>query len=382
MGRRIIILIIALASTTSCLLVDPYESKVEEEVVFAGNPAEEIVPGEFSWETMVYRDVEILNSNTTVYNCQNEIIADGLPMGKYRIAVNGDDSIQCIQNTYVSFSASPRSEGENTISFPSEDGMGTFMVEDLFPYQGDMDFNDIVFSFSIKYYLTAGNNDKVSKMTVKISPKAMGGNSDMVGIGLKFNDLQGRISKVSGASLEGSNFTDMAENGTENGQSHCTVVPLIGDMRSLFATGEGFLNTFVSLENVSSSSSEITIEFEQGYYPDYSSVVEYIGSADVTDGVSFFVTVDSRSKEIFTKGNTPTDKFDYSLFKNTGREDFSNEENFVWAIQNASEIAYPQEMVSIYEAYPSFNNWVNSLGNEDKGWYKSPETGKIFNFAI
>lgn len=382
MGRKIIILLLGLSLTTSCLLVDPYESKVEEEIILQGAPkAEESAPSEFTWETMVYQEIEINNTNTSVLNRAGEVIAEDLPIGKYLIPKNSDDSLQCMQITYVTMGMN--SEEDITISFPSEEGMGSFMVEDLFPYQGDKDFNDIVFNYSIKYFLVGGTNNKVSKMQISVLPKAMGGNAEMVGIGLKFNSFQGKIAKVTGASsMEGSFFSQLAANGTEEGQTSCTVVPLVGDIRSLFASRKGFLNTFASLPQVESSMVTVEIEFEQGSCPDYSEVVNHIGSTDMPGGVSFFVTVDSRGKEIFTKGNAPTDKFDFSLFKATGREDFSNEDNFVWAIQNASQIDYPQEMVSIFEAYPKFINWVNSLGIEDNDWYQSPEMGKIFNFAI
>lgn len=384
MGNKLIILFLGFTLATSCLILDPYESKVEDEVVFqSAETVNTAVPSEFSWESMVYENVEILNSNTTVYNRQGEVIAEQLPLGKYMIPRNANDSIQCIQNTYVTFGASPCSESAKTITFPSEKSMGSFMVEDLFPYQGDMDFNDIVFSFSITYYLDDENEGKVSKMAVKILPKAIGGNAEMIGVALKFNSFEGKISKVSGASsLTGSNFTDISSNGTESGQNNCTVVPLVGDMRSLFASRQGFLNTMVSNDAVSSSPATVEIEFAEGNYPEYSSIINHILSNGKSGGVSFFVTVDSRGKEIFTKGNTPTDKFDYSLFKATGRTDFSNEDNFVWAIQNATQIAYPQEMVSIFDAYPKFRNWVNSLGTEDNGWFQSPETGKIVTFAI
>ena len=39
----------------------------------------------------------------------------------------------------------------------------------------------------------------------------------------------------------------------------------------------------------------------------------------------------------------------------------------------------PLESTHIFEAYPQFENWVETGGNESNDWYTTPNSEKVFN---
>lgn len=385
--KRLTTILLITATISSCV------SKPQEEttgLLFStGGPEEtntvtvgSTIPDGFEWETIKYQAIEVNNTNTTVYNSKGELIADDLPMGSYILPMRYNDSIVAVQEINITLAPSlsgsySNSDGQdNLLYFPSKGQYGTFMAEDLFPYRGDRDFNDVVFGFNYSYNI-ASDGKSVKQMIVSISPRAIGGNAQEIGVGLKFYSSSLKIASVEGSSVSNSGlFGTLNNNGTENGQHSCTVVPILDDLRSHFDENNGFLNTFKDHPQISSSNINVIITFEEGYYPAYNDLVQHIGSEDW--GVSLFITIDNRSKEIFSKGNTPTDKFDTELFRTTGKEDFSDSDNFVWAIQSTEFIAHPAEMMAITNAYPSIADWMLSGGKLNSDWYLSPDNSSLF----
>lgn len=376
--KKLIYILLGTAMIAACTIEAPTETTG---IIFGGSDESQIsnIPSEFNWENMKYQQMEIINTNTTAYNRKGELIADDLPLGTYLIATKCSDSLILVQETFVTIGSKAEentTEDTHHIYFPSKGSYGTFMAEDLFPYKGDMDFNDIVFDYSFDYELVNSGKD-VKSLTISINPRAVGGNAQEIGIGLKFYTPNVNIASVTGNSIsEDGLFGAVNSDGSEAGQSSCTVVPLTDDFRSHFESREGFLNTFDDRSPIASEKINITVNFQEGSYPEYSSLVQNLNSE--LSGISLFIVIDSRGKEIFAKGNTPTDKFDTSLMETTGHDDFSDSNNFVWVIQNAESISYPVEMTSITEAYPQVQNWMDSFGTENQDWFMNPNASKIW----
>ncbi len=370
----IIIVIFNIFLNQSCLFSNIQETTTEKAAI----------PENFSWETMVIKEVEILNNNSVILNGKDQILANNLPLGTYSFAINSKDTLIAIQQTSITLSPSnsplsirKQDLNERYLFFPSENSYGTYLVEDLFPYKGDYDFNDIVFGYNFKYELTDDGNS-VKCMVIKILPRAIGGISKTIGIGLKFYHKV-KIESVQRDETDINKlFTPMLLNGTEENQNSCVVVPLVDNLRTLFASQDDFINTFANIPHISSTLTTITINFEKDSYPNYKKVIQHLSSSEEDSGVSLFIVIDTREKEIFTKENTPTDKFDKTLFSPTGRKNFSDSQNYVWAIQSTNNLLYSLEMVSISETYPLIDQWMFSGGVENENWFENPNTSVTY----
>ena len=98
--------------------------------------------------------------------------------------------------------------GHEMAYFPSKDGWAMMMVEDVFPWTGDLDMNDIVFNFRIEYEVNRKNQEDpgVWGMTVRIKPMAMGGNMyKQIGLALNF---VGKDIALTNIKVDGQAFMD------------------------------------------------------------------------------------------------------------------------------------------------------------------------------
>lgn len=245
-----------------------------------------------------------------------------------------------------------------TSSFPTS-GYQTLAFEDLWPAQGDYDFNDLVISTDIQYTADA-NNNKVDA-TVTISLDAMGaGNSNGLALRL-LGDSKQVISNNIIASVSGDASLD--PNNT-NG------IIVFNDAKA--AQSDYYTNNGVGPDKTPDVFT-FTITFNSN-----------AGSQNLVPDIYIYSTND-RGREIHLDGFTGSSaantayyntKMDYQGTYNTAT-------GLPWAIEVITankSFNHPKEKVNILVAYPQFQTWAESNGLSAQNWLQNPTLSEIFQF--
>lgn len=272
---------------------------------------------------------------------------------------------------------------------------GRLMFEDLFPFKGDYDFNDIV----IDYTAVAWNSNSgiTGKMEYSFSLKADGGTLTN-GFGFSIDDL---------SSSAISNVVFGNESGSMEEDGDATFI-LSSDCS--FA-GHVYMNNSTTTATTSS-------------YPTYTVSFEINGASgnDVFWGEKLnpmiFQSLDNgKRNEIHLKFKKPSSEADPTLIGTgdditlledvlfegdwtnatpaerywaqllhsgesttlpTTTNTYTDRDGYPWAMHVDINVKYPYEQIDINEAYPNFSNWVESNGDRNTNWFLSEVTGKVF----
>ncbi|WP_431157376.1 LruC domain-containing protein [Winogradskyella poriferorum] len=248
-----------------------------------------------------------------------------------------DDPLRALRNTYE----------------------GSLAFEDLWPAQGDYDFNDMVIDYEIDHILNGSNLlvDIEAEWTVK----ALFASFDN-GFGIQLNNLASNdVNSVSGVNIN-NGIISQNGNGTEANQENATVIIFDSAFDVVQASGSLFPHTSPT------TSINTTINFDNPVsqsvtgYPPYNPFI--------------FVNGD-RSKEVHLPGLVPTDLADLSFFGTSS--DASNAANgyyyktlngLPWAINIPESFDFPEAGIPINEAYYNFALWAISGGNSNQDWYR------------
>ncbi len=229
-------------------------------------------------------------------------------------------------------------------------GTSTVAFEDLFPYKGDYDLNDVVVSYTYKVITNAAN--KVVKVEATYQLRATGGHFEN-GFGVQFPINRNQVSGLSGATLE-------------QGQSKAVLI-LFTNMHNELSSWNTFPNQaavpFVSYN----------VSFNVTGAPSLESFGLSSFNPFIWNGTEGY----GRGYEVHLPGKLPTDLADKSLFgtgddaSNIGSNDtyISKDGRYPWAINIPATFNYPIENADINIAYLKFATWVSSGGNLYKDWY-------------
>lgn len=249
---------------------------------------------------------------------------------------------------------------------PSDIGWGSLAFEDLWPSQGDYDFNDLVVNY--RFTQIANANDKVVRLEAKFRIKAIGA-SFRNGLGFKMDIDPSLISSVSGYNLT-ENYITLNSKGLEaNHNNGSTVIVFDDAYDNIPRLGTGlYINTERGQPISTGEEITVIITFANPINPNL------IGSAPFNP----FMIVDGvRGREIHLADMAPTDLADPNFFNTihdasnarTGLY-YRNSNNLPWAINIIHEFRYPEENKAINTAYNYFNTWAQSSGNSYEDWYK------------
>lgn len=67
----------------------------------------------------------------------------------------------------------------------------------------------------------------------------------------------------------------------------------------------------------------------------------------------------------------------YSPVYYNSNESYVNEDNFIWGLKVPASLHHAREEVNFLEAYPDFEQWVTSGGQENQRWWNKPKTNKL-----
>lgn len=352
----------------------------------------------FDWKTI---ETKIVSFSTTssVLNQHGDTIAKNLPAGEYPLYV-GKGSILTVVTSNVILEESTKSistpvSGTKTrIFFPAQNKYATVMFEDLFPFSGDRDMNDIVFGLNIEYDLD--NKGRVMAINFNIEPRAIGSTKTYIGLGANFTGMPVEVSKIvrKSLTLPGilNNHSDLAPiynidpksgyfnpvNPSDQANADYKVAPFTGNYRSFFInppTDTKFVNVYNDAVSVASHKFTATVSLNSVIK--YSSFTFLEGYNANKVNISLFSSFEDRAHEVHFKGQLPTKYFDLSLFNHTGSTDFTSaSDNWVWAIMSDKSVRHPIENIKIYDAYSDFASWVES--QDIYNWYSVINLEKLY----
>ena len=237
-------------------------------------------------------------------------------------------------------------EVTNKMFYPNEFTNATIAFEDLWPYSGDYDFNDLVISYNIKTILNAENN--VTQVDYNYIVESIGA-AYKNGFGLELEGVSpSAISSVTGSNLTEGIITNNA-NGTEQAQPNAVIIFF----------DNAHLN--VGLPNT------ISIVFENPI------TTAALGNAPFNP---FLIVNMNRLKEVHLP-NKPTTYYPTTVSIEEGPTvrdsdgNFKTPEGFPWAMNINGKYKAPKEKVIITEAYNYFANWATSGGTSYPDWYQN-----------
>jgi LruC domain-containing protein len=233
---------------------------------------------------------------------------------------------------------------QNKMYYPTELTNATLAFEDLWPYSGDYDFNDLVISYNIKTILNAEN--KVTQLDYNYTLESIGA-SYTNGFGLELEGvLPSAIESVTGQNLtEG--FIQNNANGTEKSQSNAVII--------------FFDNAHINV----GLSKTISIVFKTPI------ATASLGTAPFNP---FLIVNKNRQVEIHLPLK-PTTNYTKTTTIATGPTVKDSDGNFKtpsglpWAINISGAFKAPKEKVLITDAYNYFATWATSGGTNKSDWF-------------
>lgn len=245
---------------------------------------------------------------------------------------------------------------------PAEDRFGTLLFEDMWPFYGDYDLNDLVVSYQTMETANANNNIEEIELTLVLRAA---GAAVRNGIGFQFNNVPpSNVAGVSGNRLTTGNIS-LNANGTESGQQWANIIAFDDANYNMPSFG----NVYPARTHVDYDTVRVTVQF-------VNPVPKAILGNSPFNVYSF--RTQERDREIHLPGRRPTSLANTSYFgthddntnPDSGRFYISNG-NMNWALNVPYHIPYPQENSSFTQAYTRFGDWAESGGKAFPDWYKN-----------
>ncbi len=245
---------------------------------------------------------------------------------------------------------------------PTESTYGTLGFEDLWPSQGDYDFNDLVVDYQ-SVLIADGNNDVV-ELQLQLVLKAIGG-SYHDGFGFEMPIPFTDVASVTGTDLQHGIVT-LNANGTEAGQTNAVIMVFDDAYDHMTTSGGPFVNTLPSSNYVTPDTFNISVVFTAPISQANLGVAPF----------NPFIFIDGdRGKELHMANYTPTDLANPAFF-GTGSDDsnpgtgryYKTSNNLPFAVDIFNQLDYPNEKTSIDAAYSHFNQWAASGGSIFSDW--------------
>lgn len=244
---------------------------------------------------------------------------------------------------------------------PSQLGSGSLAFEDLWPTQGDYDFNDLVVGYN--YVQMKNSNDEVVRIKANFQVKAVGA-SYHNGFGFQIDLNPSDIASISGSRLN-NGIVNVDAKGLEIGQSKSTIIVFDDAFDVITHVGGPYINTDPNQALSIGEEIEIVIELNQNLSGSFQPENPFI-----------FVDGD-RTHEVHLGNESPTDLANIALLGTLSDHSapenniyYKNENNVPWGIDISHNFRYPREKIRIDEGYNYIVNWAMSEGIAYPDWYK------------
>lgn len=239
-------------------------------------------------------------------------------------------------------------------------GRQTVAFEDLWPSQGDYDFNDLVASSRFEIIKDAQQN--ITKIKGKVAIEALGAGSAN-GLGIDFKILNSTGIRRLTRRIIG-NATGDAQLDSRNSSG------IILYQRPSDVLQEVYWNTRGSYTTPDTLNFTVEISASHGV----NSIIPQF----------FIFHSNDRGHEIHLPGQSPTAAFDQNLSNSADDAgNYRTTNGLPWGIELVTParqpFRFPRERVDILNAYTQFQVWATSQGSQKTDWYNAPVSSKVVN---
>ena len=250
--------------------------------------------------------------------------------------------------------------------YPSKNVFGSFAFEDLWPYEGDYDMNDLVVDY--RFNLITNAQNYVVDINPQLYVRAAGAGYSN-GFGLQLDGLlPGQVKSVTGCSSRNT-IISVASNGVENNQNKAVIIPF-DDFNQVIhfpAGSAGFYNTTPSNPKGYGDTLKVNIHLTTPLS------LSIVGSPPYNP---FLIQNMKRGVEIHLADHLPSSLADISMF-GTGHDNsnqaagryYKTTANLPWALDIPVKFDYPAEKIPIIQTYLHFPAWAQSSGSQFTDWY-------------
>lgn len=280
----------------------------------------------------------------------NDSDADGVPDSQ-------DEFPDDYRRTYSSF-------------YPSANSYVTLAYEDNWPDVGDYDLNDLVVKERLQTTYNADGLVSGFKLNGFIMAR---GASRKHGFALRLMGISPDTIGEASIVIDGVSY----EKQPEQYQSEAVIQLWNNTHRFTNTGGSGkcsHFNTVKACQYFEPVSFTLDVHFEQAVTSLPHSSLDF-----------FIFRTNNRSHEIHFAGYPPTDLFDTGLFgrksdtsdPSIGRY-FKSNDNLPWGLKISDDWSYPREYIDVLWAYPDYESWVESSGQQATDWYKTSTRSSHF----
>ena len=235
----------------------------------------------------------------------------------------------------------------------------TLIAEDMWPYKGDYDFNDLVLLYRWNYVID-GQSD-IKEITFRYQVKARGAAHDN-GFAFSFDTDESNVESVTGG-VYVNNFISLNSNGTEASSSSST--------SSCFVITDKLENNLPLWNTYPNEpmSTPVWIDFRIVF-------TNAINPAVLNTFNPFMISQKRRQVEIHLAHYMPTNLVDTDFFgRADDASDIANGISYVtsdgmpWVLEVPEDFQYVIENIDLSHAYVNFPLWVQSSGSSAADWY-------------
>ena len=252
---------------------------------------------------------------------------------------------------------------------------GTLAYEDLWPWKGDYDFNDLIIGYNFAVFKNV--QEQIRHITATFVVYAFGA-SYYNGFGFSLPQIPPEaIISVSGYQLKQGSYINLRPNGLEANQPNATIIVFDDAYDLMQHPGMGIgVNTDPSAPYVTPDTLVIEMSFMNNGVPAPGGPVTF-NQLDIGNFNPFIIVNQERGVEVHLPGYPPTALADPS-FIGTGQDDgntgpnryYRTANNLPWAINIPEVFEYPIEKQDITGAYHHFADWAQSDGTLYPDWYQ------------
>jgi LruC domain-containing protein len=265
-----------------------------------------------------------------------------------------------------------------TTYFPGQGEFGTLLFEDLWPTEGDFDFNDVVLRYNY-----ATNHDGFGAVTSIDATYQLGALGTLMNDSLVLHLPVPQSTPLNATVTIGSSIQPVAAEPDES-----DVVLVVSDLRSDLCGGApGFINTDPAVPYVSIPAVQLHIDF---------AAPQLVPSDEPYD--LFIMRTGDRSHQVHLPQYPGIDAENQALF-GTGIDDsdpppslggtswYHTADGVPFALNIPTELdnplhpdlwAVPSERTPIADAYPDFLSFISSGGTASTDWYLYPNPEHLY----
>ena len=253
---------------------------------------------------------------------------------------------------------------------------GTLMFEDLWPANGDNDFNDLVLNYNITTITNAANN--VVEVKYVLIARAIGGVLKN-GFAFQLDGIESaKVIRVIRSKATGNLFT-LAANGTEAAQQFINI-PVFSNTQNLLRSVGGSFG--VNIDNnfafVTPDTTRITLVFLENGMPATGQSRIVASQVRATLFNPYTCLNQQRGKEVHCADKAPTNLASLVFLgtmddrsRPVTNKYYKNKNNLPWALNISSNVPHAKEGKDITSSYLKLAAWALSGGAVYCDWYQN-----------